>query len=196
MIPALFLVHLASYYSKNYAGILASPLKLTYLVSYITGYYRIGLPLHPLLSRGIARGQRLLAKDQSPENQTMKVKCANYDILTFDTCTFILQTGLILCLLSTLLVPGLATGPKTSRNAIALKRYQTAQSTAVQARGCGTVSDELCSICLRFAVETIDVLLNIILSECIKSMSHTAWFDRPRKLMSGFKHTKDLWVER
>lgn len=85
-----------------------------------------------------------------------------------------------MCLLSTLLVPGLATSHKVAgRNAIALKRYQTPQSTEVQARGCGTVSDQLCSICIEFAVEAINVLLNIILGEYKNRCPRSDWFDRP-----------------
>ena len=73
-----------------------------------------------------------------------------------------------------MLIPGLAGG----RNSISLKRLQTAQSAEVRASGCGTVSDEFCDVCIQFAVEAIDILLNIILGECRKLMAHVPRFNR------------------
>ena len=62
-----------------------------------------------------------------------------------------------------MLVPGLA-----NHKAISLKHYQAVQSTtAVQAKGCGVVSDEFCQVCLQFADEAINILLNLILGKPI-----------------------------
>ena len=70
-------------------------------------------------------------------------------------------------------MPGLA-----SQKAISFKHYRTAQSTAVQAKGCGEVSNELCQVCIQFAVEAINIILNLILGEpnLIGAKEATPWY--------------------
>ena len=68
-------------------------------------------------------------------------------------------------LLATILVTARVTA-LAHRNPISFEHYQTAKSTdEVQAHGCGTTSDQLCDVCIQFAVKAINVLLNIILGE-------------------------------
>ena len=72
-----------------------------------------------------------------------------------------------------MLVPGLALR-LANQKVISLKHYQldyqADQSTAVQAKACGVVSDELCQVCLQFADRAINILLNIILGKSIDSV--------------------------
>ena len=94
---------------------------------------------------------------------------------------FLFQVWLLLCLLSTLLIPGLA-----DDNAISLKRFQTAQSTELQRSQCDTDLDQLCNICIEYADDYISYMLFIIRSECQKleqtphvMTRYTRTFDRP-----------------
>ena len=71
-----------------------------------------------------------------------------------------------MCLLAITVVLALAEPRADRTTRISLEHYQGTQSAAVQAHGCGTTSDELCDVCIQFAVKAINVLLNIILGEC------------------------------
>ena len=91
-----------------------------------------------------------------------------------------------------MLIPGLA-----GHNAISPKRFQTAQSTKVQALQCGTDLDQLCDICIEYADDYINVMLSLIYSECQKSVwtphvvtphlvaSYIRRFDRPGPVVAS-----------
>jgi len=66
----------------------------------------------------------------------------------------------VLLLLASLLIPGLAD------YSIKVTRY-TSQPSAVktQDKQHGVGSDELCQICIQFAVEALNILLNLILGK-------------------------------
>ena len=71
-----------------------------------------------------------------------------------------------MCLLSTLLVPGLARHDK----AASLKTLQTTQFADAQA--CGKVLNELYDIRIQFAIDAIDLLLDIIVGgECSRYLA-------------------------
>ena len=87
----------------------------------------------------------------------MKVSKLNIYFIKFLHDVFAFQAGLVLCLLSTVLVPGLAGHSVFS--------LQTAQPTELTSE-CAEVSTELCDICGAFADAALNILLTILHSEC------------------------------
>jgi len=67
----------------------------------------------------------------------------------------------VLLLLASLLIPGLAD------YSFKVTRYQLQSTGAVktQDKQHGVGSDELCQICIQFAVEALNILLNLILGK-------------------------------